>query len=104
MTRVVPAAALAALALLAGCGRPDGRALQTIACQQVANTIDLQSVGQIDALRKALGLAPGVDPIGTCRELGVKMEPGAPGAGGAGGEAGESENGEAENGQEERGE
>ncbi len=100
MTRVVSLAALAALGLLAGCGRPDGRALQTIACQQVANTIDIQSVGQIDALRKALGLAPGVDPIGTCRELGVTMEPGAPaaepGAPAAGGEAQERENGEAE--------
>lgn len=91
MTRVVPAAALLGLVLLAGCGRPDGRALQTIACQQVANTIDLQSVGQIDALRKALGLAPGVDPIGACRELGVRMEPSAPGAGGSGGEAEEGE-------------
>jgi hypothetical protein len=94
MTRVVPAAALLALGLLAGCGRPDGRALQTIACQQVASTIDLQSVGQIDALRKALGLAPGVDPIGTCRELGVTMEPAAPGASGAGGSGGEAEEGE----------
>jgi hypothetical protein len=93
MTRVVSLAALAALGLLAGCGRPDGRALQTIACQQVASTIDLQSVGQIDALRKALGLAPGVDPIGTCRELGVTMEPGPAGAGG---EAQEGENGEEE--------
>ncbi|PSB38501.1 hypothetical protein [Aphanothece minutissima] len=94
MTRVVSLAALAALGLLAGCGRPDGRALQTIACQQVASTIDLQSVGQIDALRKALGLAPGVDPIGTCRELGVTMEPAAPGASGAGGSGGEAEEGE----------
>lgn len=104
MTRVVSLAALAALGLLAGCGRPDGRALQTIACQQVANTIDLQSVGQIDALRRALGLAPGVDPIGACRELGVTMDPGAPGAGtpaagGSGGEAEEGENGEAERGE-----
>ncbi|MCP9837102.1 hypothetical protein KBY84_06275 [Cyanobium sp. N.Huapi 1H5] len=99
MTRVVSLAALAALGLLAGCGRPDGRALQTIACQQVASTIDLQSVGQIDALRKALGLAPGVDPIGTCRELGVKMEPSVPGAAGAGGEAEEGENGEEERGE-----
>jgi hypothetical protein len=63
------------LALLAGCGRPDTQALQKLACQQVASTIDLQSVGQLDALRKALGLAPGVDPIGTCRSLGVTMEP-----------------------------
>lgn len=94
MTRVVPAAALLVLGLLAGCGRPDGRALQTIACQQVASTIDLQSVGQIDALRKALGLAPGVDPIGTCRELGVTMEPAAPGASGVGGSWGEAEEGE----------
>jgi hypothetical protein len=96
MTRLASLAALLALGLLAGCGRPDGRALQTIACQQVASTIDLQSVGQIDALRKALGLAPGVDPIGTCRELGVTMEPAAPGAGGAGAEAEEGENGESE--------
>ena len=87
MTRVVPFAALVALGFLAGCGRPDGRALQMIACQQVASTIDLQSVSQLDALRKALGLAPGVDPIGTCRELGVTMDPGAPGAGGSSGGA-----------------
>ncbi len=100
MPRVVSLAALAALGLLAGCGRPDGRALQTIACQQVASTIDLQSAGQIDALRKALGLAPGVDPIGTCRALGVTMDPGAPGAGTPaadnGGGAEEGGNGEAE--------
>jgi len=104
MTRVVPAVALLALGLLSGCGRPDGRALQTIACQQVANTIDLQSVSQIDLLRKALGLAPGVDPIGTCRELGVTMDAGAPGAGSPapGGSGGGAEEGE--NGGEERGE
>ncbi|MCP9827207.1 hypothetical protein KBZ19_01705 [Synechococcus sp. L2F] len=46
-----------------------------MACEQVASSIDLQSVGQLDALRKALGLAPGVDPLQTCRDLGVKMEP-----------------------------
>jgi hypothetical protein len=91
MNRVLPRAALLAVGLLAGCGRPDGQALQTIACQQVASTIDLQSVGQIDALRKALGLAPGVDPIGTCRALGVTMDPGASGAGNAGTEAGDGE-------------
>ncbi|AFY27453.1 hypothetical protein [Cyanobium gracile] len=96
MTRLASLAALLALGLVAGCGRPDGRALQMIACQQVANTIDLQSVSQMDALRKALGLAPGIDPIGTCRELGVKMEPEAPGTGGAGGGAEEAEEGEQE--------
>ena len=37
--------------------------------------VGLQSVGQLDGLRKALGLAPGVDPIGTCRSLGVTKEP-----------------------------
>ena len=92
MTRVVSLAALLALGFLAGCGRPDGRALQTIACQQVASTIDLQSVSQLDALRKALGLAPGVDPIGTCRDLGVTMDPGASGAGNAGGDGEEQRN------------
>ena len=104
MTRLASLGALLTLGLVAGCGRPDGRALQMIACQQVANTIDLQSVSQMDALRKALGLAPGVDPIGTCRELGVTMDPGAPGAGtpAAGGSGGEAEEGES--GGEERGE
>ncbi|MCX5967501.1 MAG: hypothetical protein NTV57_07645 [Cyanobacteria bacterium] len=74
MTMVVRVSACIALALLAGCGRPDTQALKKLACGQVASTIDLQSVGQLDALRKALGLAPGVDPIGTCRSLGVTME------------------------------
>jgi hypothetical protein len=37
--------------------------------------VGLQSVGRLDGLRKALGLAPGVDPIGTCRSLGVTKEP-----------------------------
>ena len=98
MTRLASLGALLTLGLVAGCGRPDGRALQMIACQQVANTIDLQSVSQMDALRKALGLAPGVDPIGTCRELGVTMDPSAPGAG-ASGSGGEAEAEEAEGGE-----
>lgn len=68
-------ACIAILALLAGCVRPDGQALKKIACEQVASTIDLQSAGQLDALRKALGVAPDVDPIGACRALGVSMEP-----------------------------
>jgi len=66
---------LAAVMLsLAACGKPDTRALQQLACQHVAGSIDVQSVSQIDTLRKALGLAPGVDPLGTCRELGVPMD------------------------------
>ena len=40
----------------------------------MVNNIDLQSVSQLDALRKALGLAPGVDPIGACRALGIEAE------------------------------
>ena len=44
-----------------------------LACQQAAVSLDLQSIGQMDALRKALGVAPNVDPIATCKELGVDM-------------------------------
>ncbi len=90
MTRVLRVSACIALALLAGCGRPDTQALKKLACGQVASTIDLQSVGQLDTLRKALGLAPGVDPIGTCRSLGVTMEPKPQGKNS--GESGSSEN------------
>jgi hypothetical protein len=75
MTRFLPIGFCVTLTLLAGCGRPDGQALQKLACEQVVSSIDLKSVGQLDALRKALGLAPGVDPLQTCRDLGVKMEP-----------------------------
>ena len=63
------------LLLQSACGAPDTKALHTLACQQAANTVDLQSVAQLDLLRKALGLAPGVDPIGTCKTLGVDMTP-----------------------------
>jgi hypothetical protein len=73
--RTVSVALWAVLALLAGCGPPDGRALKRLACEQVSNSIDLQSMAQLDALRKALGVAPGVDPLETCRALGVTMEP-----------------------------
>ncbi len=92
MTRVMRVSACIGLALLAGCGRPDTQALKKLACGQVASTIDLQSVGQLDTLRKTLGLAPGVDPIGTCRSLGVTMEPKPQGKNS--GEVGTSENGE----------
>lgn len=63
------------LALASACQAPDGQALHKLACEQAAAALDLQSVGQIDALRKALGVAPDVDPIATCRALGVPMEP-----------------------------
>ena len=63
------------LVSLAGCGQADGQALQKLACQHAANSIDLQSVGQVDSLRKALGVAPGIDPLQTCRALGVAMDP-----------------------------
>ena len=70
--------------LLSGCGTPDTRALKKIACEQAAANLDMQSVAQIDALRKALGLAPGVDPMQQCRSLGARMDPPADAAGGAG--------------------
>ncbi len=66
------------LGLASGCQAPDGKALHKLACEQAAVSLDLQSVGQMDALRKALGLAPDVDPIGTCRALGVRMDSRAP--------------------------
>jgi hypothetical protein len=92
MTRLLPVSLCVTFTLLAGCGRPDGQALQKLACEQVASSIDLQSVGQLDALRKALGLAPGVDPLQTCRDLGVKMEP-TPQPGNSSSEQGNAEEG-----------
>ena len=61
--------------LLTACQAPDGRALQKLACEQAAAHLDMQSVSQMDALRKALGVAPGVDPINTCKQLGADMTP-----------------------------
>ncbi len=75
MTRVLSLAAVAAVGLLTSCGSPDLKALQKIACEQAAASIDLQSIAQMDALRKALGVAPDVDPINYCRSLGAVMEP-----------------------------
>ena len=83
MSRSLPLALVSALALLGGCTAPDGKALQKIACEQAAASIDMQSVGQLDALRKALGVAPGVDPIRHCETLGANMKhqsTGEPGA------------------------
>ena len=74
MRPIAVTAVLVGSGLLVACGKPDTRALQILACQQVASSIDLQSVSQLDLLRKALGVATGVDPIGTCRALGVTMD------------------------------
>ena len=82
MRRIATVGACITVTLLAGCGRPDTQALKKLACEQVASTIDLQSVAQLDALRKALGLAPGVDPIESCRALGATITPGPQGEGG----------------------
>jgi hypothetical protein len=68
----------AAVALLGftalGCGQPDTQALKRLACEQAGASLDLQSLAELDALRKALGLAPNVDPIGFCRSLGANMD------------------------------
>ncbi len=61
------------LLALAGCGKPDVSALQRMACEQAATNVDLQSVQQLDALRKALGVAPNVDPLAFCASIGAKM-------------------------------
>ncbi len=62
-------------ASLSGCRPPDTQALKKIACEQAAASLDMQSVSQMDALRKALGLAPDVDPIRACTEIGANMKP-----------------------------
>ena len=61
--------------LLAGCQAPDGTAMQNLACEHAATNLDMQSMSQMDALRKALGVAPGVDPISACKALGADMTP-----------------------------
>ncbi len=63
------------LLALAGCGKPDVSALQRMACEQAAANVDLQSVQQLDALRKALGVAPDVDPLAFCQSIGATMTP-----------------------------
>jgi hypothetical protein len=67
-------AALAAVGL-AGCGKPDVNALQRLGCEQAATNVDLQSVQQLDTLRKALGVAPDVDPVAFCESIGARMTP-----------------------------
>jgi hypothetical protein len=75
MTRVLSLTAVGAVGLLSSCGSPDLKTLQKIACEQAAASIDLQSIAQMDAMRKALGVAPDVDPVNYCRSLGAVMEP-----------------------------
>lgn len=60
---------------LASCGTPDPQALQRLACEQAGANLDIQSLAQLDALRKAMGVAPGVDPIEACRSVGVELKP-----------------------------
>ena len=72
-------AVLAAVVALASCRAPDPKALQKLACEHAAANLDMQSVSQMDALRKALGVAPDVDPISACKALGAQMAPGADG-------------------------
>lgn len=79
MQRVWLGAGTLALLTLAGCGKPDMTALQKLACEQAAANVDLQSVKQIDTLRKALGVAPDVDPVAFCESIGAQM--GAPSSG-----------------------
>jgi len=79
MAKIIIIGTCTALALLSGCGKNDTKALKKLACEQVSNTIDLQSVNQLDALRKALRLAPEVDPIESCRALGATMGAGPQG-------------------------
>lgn len=73
-------AALLALLAISACRAPDPKALKKLACEQAAANLDLQSLSQMDALRKALGVAPDVDPISACKALGARMDPPAPGA------------------------
>jgi hypothetical protein len=75
--RSIPLALLLA-PLLVACGSVDQRALHRLACQHASGSLDMASVNQLDALRKALGLAPDLDPIPYCRSLGVSMEAGTP--------------------------
>ena len=63
------------LSAISACSAPDGKALKKLACEQASASLDLQSLSQLDSLRKALGVAPDVDPILACKALGANMEP-----------------------------
>jgi hypothetical protein len=63
------------LCAISACSAPDGKALKKLACEQAAASLDLQSLSQLDSLRKALGVARDVDPILACKALGANMGP-----------------------------
>lgn len=73
-TRIAAAVLAIGAVSISGCRPPDTQALKKIACEQAAASLDMQSVSQMDALRKALGVAPDVDPIRACTELGANMK------------------------------
>ena len=67
---------LALLAGLAGCADPN--AWKRTACEQAHAQLGQATVQQIELLRKALGLAPEVDPVAYCRSIGAAMGSHAP--------------------------
>ena len=67
---------LALLAGLAGCADPN--AWKRTACEQAHAQLGQATVQQIELLRKALGLAPEVDPVAYCRSIGAAMGSPAP--------------------------
>ena len=74
-----PALGLASLALLAGLvGCADPNAWKRTACEQAHAQLGQATVQQIELLRKALGLAPEVDPVAYCRSIGAAMGSPAP--------------------------
>ena len=68
--------ALALVAGLAGCADPN--AWKRTACEQASAQLGAATVQQIELLRKALGLAPEVDPVAYCRSIGAAMGGEAP--------------------------
>jgi hypothetical protein len=68
--------ALALLAGLAGCADPN--AWKRTACEQASAQLGAATVQQIELLRKALGLAPEMDPVAYCRSIGAAMGSAAP--------------------------
>ncbi len=67
---------LVLLAGLAGCADPN--AWKRTACEQAQAQLGQATVQQIELLRKALGLAPEVDPVAYCRSIGAAMGSPAP--------------------------